>query len=182
MIQLNRGYHFNWGLPTVKPILALLILAALPVTSLAARSAQGELNKAVVRRVFIDIWTQGKYEVATEIYAKDFVNHGAAKDLGFEQDQADIHAWRAAFPDIELIVDKEFVEKEFVTVLWRGRGTNTGSGHGLKATGKKAEGRGISIFRVVDGRIKEEWTEFSQLLVLQQLGLAPPPANPAKSP
>jgi hypothetical protein len=41
------------------------------------------------------------------------------------------------------------------------------------ATGKKTEGRGISVFRIVDGRLKEEWTEFSQLLVLRQLGLLP---------
>jgi len=60
-----------------------------------------------------------------------------------------------------------------VTVLWRAKGTNTGSGNGLSATGKKTEGRGISVFRVVDGRMKEEWTEFSQLLVLRQLGLLP---------
>lgn len=38
--------------------------------------------------------------------------------------------------------------------LWQGRGTNTGSGNGLVATGKKTDGRGISIFRVVDGKIK----------------------------
>ena len=60
-----------------------------------------------------------------------------------------------------------------MTVLWRAKGTNTGSGNGLSATGKKTEGRGISVFRVVDGRMKEEWTEFSQLLVLRQLGLLP---------
>jgi len=60
-----------------------------------------------------------------------------------------------------------------VTVLWTGLGTNTGSGNGLNATGKKTEGRGISVFRVVDGRIEEEWTEFSQLLILRQMGLLP---------
>ena len=124
--------------------------------------------------MFIDIWSQGKYEVANEIYAKDFVNHGADKDITFDQDQADIRGWRAAFPDIELFVEKEFAEGDFVTVLWRGRGTNTGTGNGLIATGKKTDGRGISIFRLVDGRIKEEWTEYSQLLLLRQLGLYPP--------
>ncbi|MGA3209879.1 MAG: hypothetical protein ABSD20_01150 [Terriglobales bacterium] len=29
------------------------------------------------------------------------------------------------------------------------------------------------IFRMVDGKIGEEWTEYSQLLLLTQLGLLP---------
>ena len=72
-----------------------------------------------------------------------------------------------------MTVEKEIADGEFVTVLWRGRGTNTGNGNGLNATGKKVDGRGISIFRVVDGKIEEEWTEYSGLLILQQLGLYP---------
>jgi hypothetical protein len=31
---------------------------------------------------------------------------------------------------------------------------------------------------VVDGKIKEEWTEYSQLLLLQQLGLYPSQHQP----
>jgi predicted ester cyclase len=72
-----------------------------------------------------------------------------------------------------LTIEREIAEGDFVTVVWRGRGTNTGNGNGLNATGKMAEGRGISIFRVEDGRIKEEWTESSQLVILRQLGLFP---------
>jgi predicted ester cyclase len=159
-------------------ILTISVMLILVVTASFGKDDHAARNKEVVRKVFIDIWTQGKYEVANEIYAKDFVNHGADKEILFEQDQASIHGWRAAFPDIELFVEKEFAEGDFVTVLWRGRGTNTGSGNGLGATGKKTDGRGISIFRVVDGKIKEEWTEYSQLLLLQQLGLYPSQHQP----
>ena len=126
-----------------------------------------------MRRIFTDILSQGRFEVASEIYAKDFVNHEATRDLGLDESQAVDHGWRAAFPDLELTVEREIAEGDFVTVVWRGRGTNTGRGNGLDATGKAAEGRGISIFRIVDGRIKEEWTETSQLLILRQLGLFP---------
>jgi steroid delta-isomerase-like uncharacterized protein len=148
----------------------LMILAIAPAFGKDSRASK---NKEIVRKVFIDIWTQGRFEVANEIYAKDFVNHAVENDISFERDQADIHGWRAAFPDIELSVDKEFAEGDFVTVLWRGRGTNTGTGNGLPATGKKTAGRGISIFRIVDGKIEEEWTEYSQMLILRQLGLYP---------
>jgi predicted ester cyclase len=154
-------------------IFVAALLAILAVTVAFGQNERGERNKAIVHRVFTEILSQGKFEVAAEIYAKDFVNHGTAKDLGFDESQAEDHGWRAAFPDLELNVEREIAEGDFVTVLWTGVGTNTGSGNGLNATGKKADGRGISIFRVVDGRIKEEWTETSQLLILRQLGLFP---------
>jgi hypothetical protein len=78
-----------------------------------------------------------------------------------------LDGWRAAFPALELTVEKEIAEDDFVTVLWRGVDTNTGSWNGPNATGKKADGRGIGIFRVVDGKIKVDWTETRQLLILR---------------
>jgi len=154
-------------------IFVAAVLAILAVMPAFGKDPRADKNKAVVRRVFTDILSQGKFEVAAEIYAKDYVNHETTKDLGFDESEAVDHGWRAAFPDLELTIEREIAEGDFVTVLWRGRGTNTGSGNGLAATGKKAEGRGISIFRVADGKIKEEWTETSQLLILRQLGLFP---------
>lgn len=157
----------------MKRIFVAALLVIFAVTAAFGQDERADKNKAIVRRIFTDILSQGKFEVAAEIYAKDFVNHGTTKDLGFDESEAVDHGWRAAFPDLELTVEREMAEGDFVTVLWRGRGTNTGSGNGLSATGKIAEGRGISIFRVVDGRIKEEWTETSQLVILRQLGLFP---------
>jgi predicted ester cyclase len=156
-------------------ILLAALLAAVTATSCFAKDLRAEKNKAIARRVFIDILSQGKFDVKAEIYAKDFVNHKTTKDIGLEQDEADDHGWRAAFPDLNIVIEKEVAEGDYVTVLWRGGGTNTGNGNGLNATGRKTAGRGISIFRIVDGKIEEEWTEFSQLLVLRQLGLVPEP-------
>jgi predicted ester cyclase len=154
-------------------ILVAATLAALAVTATFGKPDRAEQNKEVVRKVFTDILSQGKFELAPEIYAKDFVNHGATKDIGLDESQAGDRGWRAAFPDLQMTIEQEIAQGDFVTVLWRGRGTNTGAGNGLNATGKKADGRGISIFRVADGKIKEEWTEYSGVLILQQLGLMP---------
>lgn len=154
-------------------IFILAVVAILAATVTFGKPDRAEQNKALVRKVFTDILSQGKFELAPEIYAKDFVNHGTTKDIGLDEAQANDRGWRAAFPDLEMNIEQEIADGDFVIVLWRGRGTNTGSGNGLNATGKKADGRGISMFRVVDGRIKEEWTEYSGLLILQQLGLMP---------
>jgi steroid delta-isomerase-like uncharacterized protein len=132
-----------------------------------------EKNKAIARRVFTEILSQGKFEVADEIYAKDFVNHGLTRDVGLKEDQDAARGWRDAAPDLVMAVDKLVAEGDLVTVLWTGRGTNTGTGNGFPATGKKIQMRGITIWRIVDGKIKEEWSAFDRLSLLQQAGLLP---------
>jgi steroid delta-isomerase-like uncharacterized protein len=133
----------------------------------------GEANKAVARRVFTEIFNQGKFEAADEIYARDFVNHGRTRDIGLKEDQDAARGWVQALPDLVTTVDQITAEGDLVTVLWSGKGTNTGTGNGFPATGKKIHVRGISIWRVVDGKLKEEWSEFDELSLLRQAGLAP---------
>jgi steroid delta-isomerase-like uncharacterized protein len=158
----------------MKRALLLLLLGAASFSSpLSAETA--DKRKAVARRVFDEIFNQGGFEVADEIYAKDFVNHGVTRDIGLKEDQDAARGWRAAFPDLRMKVDKLLVDGDFVTVLWSGGGTNTGEGNGLPATGKKLRGRGITIWRISGGKIREEWSEFDQLSILRQLGLMPIP-------
>jgi steroid delta-isomerase-like uncharacterized protein len=158
--------------------LAVLSFIGVAILSSALQGESNEQRKAVARRVFLEIFNQGKFEVANEIYAKDFVNHGLTRDIGLKEDQDAARGWRSAFPDLHMTVDKVLVDGEFVTVLWSGGGTNTGEGNGLPATGKKLKGRGITIWRISGGKIREEWSEFDQLQILQQLGLMPPPPPP----
>ena len=37
--------------------------------------------------------------------------------------------------------------------------------------GKKIEARGITIWRIVNGKITEEWSEFDRLGIMKDLGL-----------
>jgi len=120
-----------------------------------------ELNKITARRVFLEIFNRGKYDVANEIYAPDFVNHGLTTSANLAEDQAAVHGWRNAAPDLAMTVLNEIAEGDFVTVLWTGVGTNTGNGNGYSATGKRMTMRGITIWRFVNGKIQDEWSEFS---------------------
>ena len=158
--------------------IALLITLGLASISPAASAESAEKKRAVARRVFEEIFNQGKFEVGDEIYAKDFVNHGVTRDIGLNEDQAAARGWRSAFPDLKMKVDKALVDGDYVTVLWSGEGTNTGTGNGLPATGKKLKGRGITIWRISGGKIREEWSEFDQMRIMQQLGLMPAPPSP----
>jgi len=136
-------------------------------------SALQEQNKAIARRAFEEILSGGRFELAAQLYAKDFVNHGIHRDAGLEEDQAALKGWHQAFSDISIVAEKLIAEGDLVAIYWIARGTNTGTGNGLPATGKKAELAGITIWRIVDGKIKEEWSAFDQLSMMQQLGLLP---------
>jgi len=146
---------------------------SLLVSGLLFASSVPEENKAIARRAFEEILSQGHFELAEQLYAKDFVNHGIHRDASLEEDQAALKGWHQAFSDIAIVPEKLIAEGDLVSIYWIARGTNTGTGNGLPATGKKAELSGITIWRIVDGKIKEEWSAFDQLSMMQQLGLVP---------
>jgi steroid delta-isomerase-like uncharacterized protein len=134
-------------------------------------SSLQEQNKALAKRTFDELLSKGRFEIAEQLYAKDFVNHGIHRNISLEEDQAALKGWHQAFPDLTIVPEKLIADGDQVAVYWIARGTNTGTGNGLPATGKKAEQSGITIWRIVDGKIKEEWSAFDQLSLMQQLGL-----------
>src|SRR6266487_1432606 len=136
-------------------------------------SSLQEQNKAIARRAFEEILSQGRFGLASELYAKDYINHGIHRNASLEEDQAALKGWHQAFSDISIVPEKLIAEGDLVTIYWIARGTNTGTGNGLPATGKKAELAGITIWRIVDRKIKEEWSAFDQLSMMQQLELLP---------
>lgn len=150
-----------------------LVLMVLLAGSVASAGPVQEKNKALARRVFEEVMNQGKYDVANETYALDFVNHGLHSSVSLKEDQQALKGWRDAFPDGKMEIILTVAEDDLVTVVWIARGTNTGQGNGLPATGKKIELRGITVWRIVDGKIREEWSAFDRMRMMQQLGLLP---------
>ena len=169
MLELNTQIPKFMKTKIIATVSACLFLAA---GSLFASSLQ-EDNKAIAKRAFEEILSRRHYELAEQLYAKDFVNHGLHRDHNLEEDQAALKGWHQAFSDIAIVPEKLIAESDLVAIYWIAHGTNTGTGNGLPATGKKAELAGITIWRIVDGKIKEEWSAFDQLSMMQQLGLLP---------
>jgi len=157
------------------PLLLFMTLAAVCAAFagdspalLPDETSQQAKNKAVAGRVFVEIFNQGKFQVADEIYARDFVNHGLHRNFDLQEDQGAVRAEKKAFPDLKMTVDLTVAEGDLVTVIWTFRGTNTAAGYGLPATGARIELRGITVWRIVDGKIREEWTSFNELQAARQ--------------
>jgi len=152
-------------------IVTAVITCSFLLASIACAYSLQEQNKALAKRAFEELLSKGQFELAEQLYAKDFVNHGLHRDISLDEDQAALKGWHQAFPDLAIVPEKLIAEGDLVTIYWIAHGTNTGTGNGLPATGKKGELAGITIWRIVNGKIKEEWSAFDQLSLMQQLGL-----------
>jgi steroid delta-isomerase-like uncharacterized protein len=156
----------------MKTLIAVSTCSFLLSGVIFASSLQDQ-NKALAKRAFEELLSGGRFELAEQLYAKDFANHGINRDIGLQEDQEALKGWHQAFPDVAIVPKKLIAEGDLVVVYWVARGTNTGTGNGLPATGKQVEQAGITIWRIVDGKIKEEWSAFDQLSMMKQLGLLP---------
>lgn len=166
---------------------ATIVALAAPFTCRAESSENASaetlaLNKAVTRRVYEEGLNQGRFEVP---YRADFVGHGGRNTFTQADGMAEARGWREAFPDLHITVEKQVAENDLVAVRWTARGTNTGTGNGIPATGKAVEITGTTLFRMDEGKIAEEWTCADSLGLMRQLELLPrrtAAAPPAEAP
>ena len=137
--------------------------------------------EGMLRRMFDEIINQGRLEVADELFADDYVDHGPMGDLaGREAFKQLVAQWRDAVPDVHCEVDTVVVQGDLCGWLVRTTGTHTGDGLGFPATGRRFETVSANLGRLRDGRAAEHWAEQGIFPMLTQLGLIPA-AGPAAS-
>ena len=133
-----------------------------------------EQNKAIVRRWVAGGWNTGDLSLVDEFYA-DYTLHspGMPDVQGTEAFKAFVTMYRSAFPDIHFALEDMVAEGD--KVAWRAttRGTHQGELMGIPATGKQVTVAGITLSRLKDGKVVEEWTNWDTLGMLQQLGVVP---------
>jgi predicted ester cyclase len=118
---------------------------------------------AVARKALEQVCARGDLELARECYAADFVDHVNAMDLhGHEGIRQSTDLYRALFDDLQIRVVDQVSEGDRVASRWVMTGSNRG---------RRAELTGITISRIDDGRIVEDWSALDSLELLRQLGV-----------
>jgi len=135
-------------------------------------------NKALARRVRMDIWDRGKLSVIDEVYANDCIHHISdpiTPDFGRGGKAAKqiVTLYRSAFPDTHMTIDDILADGDTVMVRWTARGTHKGALLSLSPTSKQVTVQGVDIYRISAGKIKETWVCWDALGFLQQLGAVP---------
>jgi predicted ester cyclase len=135
-------------------------------------------NRLIGRRVLLELWGQGKLEVADELYAASYVDHvGKGPESGEVRGPQGIKQavtlFRSAFPDLRYTIHEEMAERDLVWTRFSARGTQNGAFLGAAPTGRVVTYTGMDLNRIAHGRIIESWVNYDALALLQQMGLVP---------
>lgn len=141
-----------------------------------------EENKALIRKWVDQVLNTrdvSDTSLAHELVAADFVGHfpGQPPISGLEAFQQFGATYFSAFPDLKITPEDLVAEGDKVAMRYSWRGTQKGELMGIPPTGKQVTTSGMSILRIADGKIAEQWDNFDTLSMLQQLGVAPLPAQ-----
>ncbi len=128
-----------------------------------------EANKAVIRRWY-DAENAKDLSSIDEIVAPDFIDH-THQLRGVEAYKRYIGVFIQAFPDFHETIEDIVAEGDKVWVRFTFTGTHTGEYRGLAPTGKTITVTAVDIFRVIDGKVVEEWEVADGLDMLLQLGM-----------
>lgn len=138
------------------------------------------------RRLLEESFNDGNLALIDELVAPEAVNHdpavpGELRSLsGPEQLKRLTTMYRAAFPDLRMVVDEVIVDGETVALRWHSEGTHRGELAGLAPTGVHASVTGLSVEQWRDGKIVAAWAEWDNLGLARQLGAAPPEGSVAE--
>jgi|GEM_PF-872782 len=135
-----------------------------------------EVNKELVRQMDEEVWNKGNLEILDELYSPNFVWHflpSGNETIGLDSLRKHVKNHREAFPDWREKIKHIVAEGDFVVIHFVSTGTNNGSFLGNAPTGKWIHINEMSIFRIEDGKIAEQWLIPDLLSLNQQLGLIP---------
>ena len=131
-----------------------------------------EDNKALARRSWEVV---DNLDILDEVYASDLVWHEPDQDVhGLEEARQFVTMYKTAFPDLNVTVEDVISEGDNVVTRYTIRGTHQGEIEEFgPPTGRQIALQGITIHRIADGKIVEEWERYDNLSLMQQLGLVP---------
>ncbi|MBA2474165.1 MAG: ester cyclase [Pseudonocardiales bacterium] len=111
------------------------------------------------------------------LFAQDCVDHDPAPGQGPGRDgfRSFFRTLTTAFPDAQIEPATLVADGEHVALAYTLTGTHNGDFHGVAATSKRIEVRGLQIGRFRDGQIVERWGSTDELGIMQQIGATPSP-------
>lgn len=130
----------------------------LPAGETIARAhVSSDENKTLVRRYYEEVVNTGAIEEVGRFISPDYVEVHDNKrySIGLEGVKEHIRGVRQTYPDLNLTVEQQIAEGEWVVTRVTMRGTHRGEWQGIKPTGRPVEVTAVNLDRVVGGRIVE---------------------------
>jgi predicted ester cyclase len=131
-----------------------------------------EENKNIVRRFITEVLAKGDLMAADQLLAPDYMN-SSLPGQGAEQFKQFISMSSKAFTGTKYSIKSMIAEGDQVVVRFSMSGTYTGSIMGSKPTGKAFSVRGLTYYRLANGKIVED-EPYTSPDMMQLLGLPMP--------
>jgi predicted ester cyclase len=120
-------------------------------------------NRELTRTALEQVCSRGDMSLAPRCYAEDFADHvGRLEYRGLEGVEHSTAFYRALLDDLAFDVVDQVAEGDRVASRFVLSGTNRG---------RRVSLWGITISRLENGRIAEDWSAFDSIELIRQLGL-----------
>ena len=133
-------------------------------------------NKAIVRRLYEEVWNKRRVELVDELMSPSHAmhdNHLPDSGVGPEAYKRNVARYVTGFPDLRFTIEDMVAENDKVAVGWTISGTHKGEFRGISPTGRKVFVEGITINQIAGGKIMDSYVSWDALGLMQQLGVAP---------
>ena len=114
-------------------------------------------SKTLMRRIYEEMWNQGKPALAVEIFERP---------AGVERF---VSGFLESFPDLQHTVEGMIEEADQVVVKFSAHGTHAGPWLGFAPTGKSIHYTGVTWARIAGGKIREHHTEWDKAGLIEQI-------------
>ncbi|MGA7097345.1 MAG: ester cyclase [Acidimicrobiia bacterium] len=116
-------------------------------------------NKTIARAWFDQVMNGRDISAIDQLYSHDYTYRGPEGRVarGLEQAKEMAQMLIEAMPDRMSIVEDQIAEGDKVVTRWVSRGTPSGPLLGRPADGRRIAVHGITISRISDGKIVEDW-------------------------
>ncbi len=133
-------------------------------------------NKAIILRLYEEVWNKRKLDVVKEIispsHALQAPTH-AGTSVGPEAYKSQVALFLAGYPDLRFSVEDTVAEKDKVVACWTFSGTHGGDFMGVPATNRRVSVDGMTIHHIAGGKIMDSYSNWDALGMMQQLGVVP---------
>src|SRR3972149_805128 len=126
------------------------------------------------------LWNGGDIAIVDTLYSADCIYHSAdfLDAKGPEEIKGFVKGVYTAYPDFAITLDEPMKFKDRTVITFKATGTNDGPlGENMPPTGKEISFTGVSISKIENGKITEEWVYYNQLPIYNQLGYKLVPAE-----
>jgi predicted ester cyclase len=146
-----------------------------------AQAAVEEQNKDVVKRYWEGKWNDRRPQILDELQTPDVKYHGTSMEMNNLEEYKQVYGmYLSAFHDSHITVEELIAEGDKVMSRVSATFIHKGGLGELPATGNTATATLFTVFRLVNGKIVEEWEVMDELGMMQQLGMELRPKEAGK--